>query len=56
MTAPANPVAGAAETVTVPEAPGAIDIAVELNESVSGFVKVRVNAPLVDPLKFPLAL
>ncbi len=56
MTAPANPIAGAAETVTVPEAPGEIDIAFALNESVSGFVTLSINAALVDPPKFPEAL
>jgi hypothetical protein len=56
VTAPANPIAGTAETVTVPEAPGAIDIALGLKDSVSGFVKLSINAPLVDPPKFPAAL
>jgi hypothetical protein len=54
--APVKPIAGAAETVTFPEAPGAIDTASALRVRVSGFVTPSIRAALVDPPKFPLAL
>jgi hypothetical protein len=53
---PVKPIAGAAETVTLPEAPGAIDTASVLSVSVSGFVTPSIRAALVDPPKFPVAL
>lgn len=56
VTAPVNPIAGAAESVTVPEPPGAIEIVVALSERASGLVKLSVNGALVDPPKFPVAL
>ena len=53
--APVKPIAGAAETVTVPEAPGAMDTAYALSVSVNGFVTLSIRAALVDPAKFPVA-
>ncbi len=54
--APLNPTAGAAETVSLPEAPGAMETLLALKVRASGFVKLRVTTALVDPAKLPVAL
>ena len=56
MIAPLNPTAGAAETVSLPEAPGAMETLLALRVRASGLVKLRESAALVDPAKLPVAL
>ena len=55
-TGPANPAAGEAVTVTVPDAPGAIETEKGLNVSATGLTKLNISAALVDAPKFPVAL